>query len=209
MRHLSADDSGDLRSLGLHRQRLKVVSRADEVELGRQLVSRAVLRVEPVAGEDGQLAVVGEIRQTLLERDEVAVHGGACSLSKVVSVRRIGLEGVQRVHVVEGSQVVEPQDMAVQELRAFQQVADDARVVRDLDAVGFFGRDSGRVGVGHRAHAADALHDLGSILGRAVLDDHLHAAEAAAGHPGIGNLAVGHFHLDAEMAFDTGNRVDD
>ena len=76
-------------------------------------------------------------RQTLLERDEVAVHGGACSLSKVVSVRRIGLEGVQRVHVVEGSQVVEPQDMAVQELRAFQQVADDARVVRDLDAVGF------------------------------------------------------------------------
>ena len=62
------------------------------------------------------------------------------------------------------------------------------------------------MGVRHGAHAADALHDLGSVLGRAVLDDQLHAAEAAAGHPGVGHLAVLDFHLDAEMALDTGNR---
>ena len=64
------------------------------------------------------------------------------------------------------------------------------------------------MGVRYRAHAADALHDLRGILGRAVLHDELHAAEAAAGHPGVGHLAVGHFHLDAQMAFDAGDRVD-
>ena len=184
------------------------MSRADEVELGRQLVAGAVLGVEPVAREDGQLAVVGEVRQALLQGNEVAVRGRAGSLREIVGVGRVGLEGVERVHVVQRRQVVEPQDVAVQELRALEQVADDARVVRDLDAVGFFGRDSGRVGVGHRAHAADALHDLRGVFGRAVLHDHLHAAEAAAGHPSIGDLAVGDFHLHAEVALDAGDRVD-
>ena len=59
------------------------------------------------------------------------------------------------------------------------------------------------------AHAADALHDLRGVLGRAVLHDELHAAEAAAGHPGVGDLAVGDFHLDAQVAFDAGDRVND
>ena len=65
------------------------------------------------------------------------------------------------------------------------------------------------MGMGDRAHAADALHDLRSVLGRAVLHDHLHAAEAAAGHPSVGDLAVFDFHLHAQMAFDAGDRVDD
>ena len=97
----------------------------------------------------------------------------------------------------------------MQELRALDQVADDARIVRDFDAVSLFGGNGGRVSVRHRAHAADALHDLRRIFGRAILHDELHTAEAAAGHPGVGDLAVLDFHLDAEMALDTGDRVDD
>ena len=78
----------------------------------------------------------------------------------------------------------------------------------NLDAVGLLGGDGGRMGMRHRAHAADALHDLGSVFGRAALDHQLHAAEAAAGHPGVGHLAVRDFHLDAEVTFDAGDRID-
>ena len=95
----------------------------------------------------------------------------------------------------------------MQELRALDEVADDARVVRNGDAVGLLSGDGGGMRVGNRADAADALHDLRSVLGRAVLHDKLHAAEAAAGHPGVGDHAVLDLHLDAEMALDTGNGI--
>ena len=102
---------------------------ADKVELGRKLVSVAILGVEPVAGEDGQLTVLGELRQTLLQSAEVGVRGRAGCNSEVPSVSRIGLEAMDGVDVVERSQVVEPKDMAVQELSALDKVTDDTSVV--------------------------------------------------------------------------------
>ena len=208
MRHLAAQQGADLRSLGLHAQSLQVVGRADEVELGRQLEAGAVLGVEPVAAEDGQLAVLGELGQMLLQGHEVAVHGSAGSTSQVHGVGRVGLQRVQRVDVVKAGQVVEPQDVAVQELGALEDVADDAGVVGDGDAVSLLSRDGAGMGVRHGANAADALHDLGSVLGRAVLNDQLDAAEAATGYPGVGYLAVLDFHLNAQMALDTGYGID-
>ena len=124
-----------------------------------------------------------------------------------VGVVDVGLKRIQRVHVIESRQVVQPQDMAVQELSALQQVTHDAGVVRNGDAVGLVTGDRGGMRVRNGAHAADALDDLGRILGGAVLHDELHAAEAAAGHPGVGDHAVLDLHLDAEMALDTGNGI--
>ena len=169
----------------------------------------AVVGVEPVARENGQLAVGGEGGQALLEGHEVGVHGRAGGLGQIVGVGRVGGERVQGVDVVQRSEVVEPQDVAVQELRALDEVADDARVVRNGDAVGLLSGDGGGMRVGNRADAADALHDLRSVLGRAVLHDKLHAAEAAAGHPCIRHDAVLNLHLDAQMTLDAGDRVDD
>ncbi len=47
--------------------------------------------------------------------------------------------------------------MAVQELGTLEHVADDARAVRNRDAVRLLGGDGRRMGVGYRADAADAL----------------------------------------------------
>ena len=68
----------------------------------------------------------------------------------------------------------------MQELGTLNQVADDARIVGNLDAVSFFSGDRRGMRVGNRAHTADALDDLSRILGSAILHDKLHAAEAAA-----------------------------
>ena len=207
MGHLAAEQRRHLGGAGLHLQGLQVVGGEDEVQLGGELVGLAVVGVEPVAREDGQLAVGREGAQLIVELVQVGVQRQAVLQGHRVGVVDVGLQRVQRVHVVESRQVVQPQDVAVKELRALQQVADDAGVVRDRDAVGLVAGDGRRMGVGHGAHAADALDDLGGVLGSTVLHDELHAAEATAGNPRVGNDAVLHFHLDAEMALDTGNRI--
>ena len=64
--HLAAEQSRDLGSLRLHLESLKIVRSEDEVKFRRKLVARAVLGIEPVAREDGQLTVVGELGEALL-----------------------------------------------------------------------------------------------------------------------------------------------
>ena len=208
MRHLAAEQTSDLGRTGLHLQSLEIVGRADQVELGRHLVGGAVVGIEPVAREDGQLAIGGEFLQALLHLGEVAVHGRASLLGQRVGIGDVCRQSIQRVDVVERRQVVEPQDVAVQELRALDEVADDACVVRDGDAVRLLGCDGRRMRVRNRANAADALNDLGCILGSAMLDNPLHAAEATAGHPCIDDLAALDFHLATHVSFDAGNRID-
>ena len=94
MRHLAAEQAVDFGSPRLHLQRLDIVRRANEIELGRKRVAGAVFRIEPIAREDGQLAVAGEFRQTLFERTEIAVHRRAGHLGKSDGVGNVGIEGV-------------------------------------------------------------------------------------------------------------------
>ena len=160
--HLAAEQSRDLGSLRLHLESLKIVRGKDEVEFRGKLVARAVLGIEPVAREDGQLTVVGELGETLLQGVHIARGSASLGSRQVVRVADVRLQGVQRVHVVKAGQVVEPQDVAVQELGALDQVADDARVIGDLDAVSLLSGDRGGVSMGNRANTADALHDVSS-----------------------------------------------
>ena len=64
------------------------------------------------------------------------------------------------------------------------------------------------MGVGYGAHAADALDDLGGVLGGAVLHHQLHATEAASRNPRVGDAAIRDLHLDAQMTLDAGDRID-
>ena len=207
MGHLAAEQRRHLGGAGPHLQGLQVMGGEDQVRLRVVDVGLAAVGIEPVAREDGQLAVVGKGRQLLVELVEVGVQRQAVLQGHSVGVVDVGLKRIQRVHVIESRQVVQPQDMAVQELSALQQVTHDTGVVRNGDAVGLVTGDRGGMRVRNGAHAADTLDDLGRILGGAVLHDELHAAEAAAGHPGVGDHAVLDLHLDAEMALDTGNGI--
>ena len=88
----------------------------------------------------------------------------------------------------------------MQVLRGLDDVADDARVVRDLDPKRVLGGHRGSVAVRDRADAADALGDVERVRGRAALQDGLHAAVQTAGDPGVLDDAV--LDLDTRRAGD-------
>ena len=61
-----------------------------------------------------------------------------------------------------------------------------------------------------RTHAADALGESPGVARVAAAQDDFDAAHHGAGTGSTGNAAIGiGFRLDAQMPFDTGNRVDD
>ena len=97
----------------------------------------------------------------------------------------------------------------MQRLGALDDVADDARVVRDRDPERVLGGHRGGVTVRDRADAADALRDVEGVRGRAALQDRLHAAVQTAGDPCVLDDAVLDFDLDAQVTLDAGDRVDD
>ena len=99
-------------------------------------------------------------------------------------------------------------DMILQVLDAFEQVADDPGVVGYDDPQGILDRTHGSDGVHGRADAADALGERPRVPRVAALQHEFHAPEAGAGAPGIGYLAVIDLHFDAQMPFDASDRVD-
>ena len=207
--HLAAEDAVDLGGLGLHLESLDVVGGRDEVELRGQGKGGGAVRVhgvEPVARENRELAVLGKRLEALLEVGEVRSRQAVLH-ADIKGVGDVGVDGVERVHVVQAVELIEPEDGAVHELRHLGEVAHHAAALGRLDAEGVLSRNAGSVGVRNGAHAADALCDDRRVLARAVLEDELHAAEQTRRNPSIRNDAVGDLHLDAQVAFDSGYRV--
>ena len=205
MGHLAADDTVDLGGLGLHLESLDVVGSRDEVELRRELESSGAIGVrgiKPVAREDGKLAIVGESLQALLDVGEVR-SGHAVLLADVERVGDVCVNGVERVDIVKAVEVVEPQDVAVHELRHLREVADHTAALRGIDAESSLASHSSSMGVRDGANAADTLSNDGGILAGTVLKNELHAAEETRGDPRVLYLSILDFHVDAKVAFDT------
>lgn len=139
MRHFATDETADLRCFSLHVQSFEVMSGADEVCFRIELVSLRSLAIqEPTTAEDGELTVVRELGERAHQGLEVGAARSACSLHEVVSLAHVCIERIERVDIVECSERVEPQDMAVQELTALNQVTDDTSLVRNDDAISSF-----------------------------------------------------------------------
>ena len=105
-------------------------------------------------------------------------------------------------------QVVEVDDVVLHELDAFQQVAEDACIIGDRDAQGILDCPHRSDGMHGSAHAAHALGKEPGVARIAALHDGLQAAEGCAGAPGIGHFAIGDGHFEAQMALNTGDRID-
>ena len=58
------------------------------------------------------------------------------------------------------------------------------------------------------ADTADALDDLRRVARVAVFQDAFETTEHAACDMGVDDMAVSHFNLNLEMAFDAGDRID-
>lgn len=101
---------------------------------------------EPTAGQPGVLAILGELREAILERGEVGLSKTE-GLAQGIGLVDISLECVQRIDVVERAQLIEPQDVAVHELRTLDEIADQTAALGNLDAVGLLSREDGGVAV--------------------------------------------------------------
>ena len=94
--------------------------------------------------------------------------------------------------------------------RRVHQVADDVRVLRDLDADRVLHRAHRGERVHARAHAADALDERPRVARVAALEDHLEAApHRAGGHRVADHVVLVDIDLDAQMALDARDRIDD
>jgi hypothetical protein len=93
------------------------------------------------------------------------------------------------------------------ELRGMHHVADQSGVFGDLDANGGFDCPHRGQSVGVRSNAAGTGHKMVRVARIAPLKDQFDAAEHLARTPCIDNFSPSHFHLDAEMALDSGDWI--
>jgi hypothetical protein len=137
-----------------------------------------------------------------------SAHGGiahiVCELSRF---DRIGFQGADDVDPVQRVQVIEVHDVVVLKLRTMQQVAQDARVFWNLNPNRHFDCPHRGQGVDVRSDPAGAADEEVCIAGIASLENHFDTAEHLPGAPGIHDFATGYFHLDPEVAFNSGNRI--
>ena len=215
MRVLAADDCCGAGSLDLHAQGLQVVGCGNQVGFGLKIVGRMAAQ-EVGVGKGSELSGGHEGIQLVLNGLEVFSLAGLAGsvFSQLGSLGRISLEGAGDVHKVQGVQVVEVHDVVVQLLLGQEQVADIGGVGRNLEALvsvmdGVFQRTCGGQGVGVGADAAGTGSEVLHVAGIPALDNGFQAAEEGAAGAGILDLAILHFDFDAQMAFNTGQRIND
>jgi hypothetical protein len=106
-------------------------------------------------------------------------------------------------------QVIEVHDMVMDELGADHQVADQLRIRRDLDTERILHPAHRCNAVYQRADTADALGEGPGIARVAAAQDDLDPAHHRAGRIGRCDVLPVHLGLDAQMALDAGDGVDD
>ncbi len=215
MRVLAAEDGVQLDHVALPGERVEVVRHRHQVGFRRQLVGG----VAPVGiGENAELALLDEGLHLLLHVGEVAgrrLRIAGDRLRQCRRRRRIGLQRRHHVDPVERVQVIEVHHVVVHILRRDHQVADQLRVlrqgvVRNGAMQRVFNRAHRGDSMHQRADAADALGERPGIAGIAPAQDDLDATHHGAGGIRTGDLAAGvGFGLDAQVAFDAGDGVND
>ena len=184
--------------------------RGDEVRFGIEVVG-GMPAEEVGVGERAELPAFHKGFQLRLHRLEAVRRRGARGNggTDFGGLDRIGLKRAGHVHEVEGVQMVEMHNMVVQILHPEHEVPDVGGVLGDfhLDRV-FEGAGGGqRVGIG--AHAAGALREVLHVAGVAPDQNRFKAAVQGADAAGFADAPVLHFHFNAQVAFDTGQGIDD
>ena len=210
MRILAAENGMQSGDVTLPRQRIEIMRKRHEIRLRRQLVGW----VPPIAvGEDPQLPGFDECLQPRLIVGEIAGRGPWIAGNALRQRRRLGRIGFQcgdHVHPIERVQVIEVNDMIVHVLCRDHEIADELRVVRNVDFQRVLDRPHRGETVHERTHAADALGKGPGIARIASAQNDLNAANHGPGTRRPRDAAVGiGLGLNAQMAFDAGDGIDD
>jgi hypothetical protein len=91
--------------------------------------------------------------------------------------------------------------VVVLELGPHEKIADDARIRRDFDPDGHFGCPHRGQCMGVRSDPAGSLHEMMGVPRVSPQQYQFDSPEHLPRTPGIHDLAIGHFDLDAQMAF--------
>ena len=189
-------------------QGFQIVGRGHEVGFGIEIVGR--MSAEEVGvGEGAELTAFHEGLHLGLHGAQFVLAGGAGRNGGVQlgGLGRIGLEGGGHVHEVEGVQVIEVHHVVMPVLHAEHEIADQRGVRGNLDLHGVFKGAGGRERVRVGTHAAGAAGEELGVARIAALEDGFQPAEQGGAASGVFDASVFDFHLDAEMALDTGKRV--
>src|SRR4051794_14523411 len=103
--------------------------------------------------------------------------------------------------------MVEVHDVIVHTMREQNKVADVLRIERHFELQCVFNRANARHGVNGSANAAETLGEEPSFARIASTKNGLDTAPHGGGSPRLGDSAVFDFYIDAEVAFDSANRV--
>src|SRR5512139_36399 len=97
--------------------------------------------------------------------------------------------------------------MILDVLDAFDNVAQDSGVIRDLDPQSIFNCSHGAEGVNRRSDASYTLRDRPGLARVAPLEDQLDAPEHGAGRPGVCHLAALDLDFDPQVPLDSGDGI--
>ena len=231
MRVLAAEDDMRRHEFALLVEHFKIMRDRHEMDFRRQQL--VVRMIPPVRREDAELAALDDGLDLALDFCEILRRRGReCMVVRLRHARagraerqtvgiehrglqvrrrdRIGRERLDRADPVERMQMIEMDDMILHRQRRRHDVADVVRVFRNTDLERILDGAHRSERMRRRADAADAL-DIGPRITRvAVVHDELEAAPGRAGRQGIRDFArtLVHIDLDAQMAFDSRDRID-
>jgi hypothetical protein len=98
--------------------------------------------------------------------------------------------------------------MVLDELHAFQEVADDSGVIWNGDSQGIFNCSHGADRMYRRSDTADTLGECPGIARIPPFHHQFHAAKTGPRAPSISHLAALHLHLYAQMTLDARDGID-
>ena len=173
----SAENGMHPGGLGLKPQGFDIMGCCHQVGFRRQFVGR----MAPVGvGKGSQLAAVDKGLQPVLNIFKIIgtapgriadiVGQGGCFC-------RIGLQGADNIHPVQGMQMIEMDDVIMLELGTMEQVSDNTCVFGNFDANRIFDCPHRGQSMCVRSDAAGALHKMLRIPGITSLQDELDSPE--------------------------------
>ena len=193
---------------GLNSQCFNIMGAGHQVGFGWQFVGR----VSPVRIAEGtELSAVNKCFKPLLDLLVVCRPADgriADIISQLRCCRRICFGGrADNVYPVQRMKMIKMNQVVCLKLRTMKEVSNNSCVCRYLHANGVFNCPHRGQCMRQRSDAAGALNKMMCVLWIPSLKNQFDPPKHLSGTPGIYHFAPCHFHFDAKVAFNSGNRI--
>ena len=193
--------------LFLELQRFQVVRDGHQVRFGRQTIGG----MPPISGaKETELLARDQCADAVLYTLEVLLTRNRPIGNRLRQLRclcRVRFQCGDDVHPVQGVKMIEMDDVILDRLRRGDDVAHQARVVRNFDAQRVLDRVDRSQRVNHSTNSADALRPDPGFARVAAPQNEFYATEHRAGTPGVRDRSAFDLRFDAEMPLNSRDRI--